>query len=110
MTVLASSSEIESLFEEFYDDQGLPNMSTTFDSRSYYADFIRPNIPAGGILTGVEGIKTDEESALFGGTDGVAYNPNYHKPRRQRDQSCIRSVSSEFTSICLPSCGLCTEY
>jgi hypothetical protein len=32
-------------------------------------------IPVGGIHTGSNGIKTNAEAALFGGTAGVAYDP-----------------------------------
>lgn len=37
-------------------------------------------IPSGGLFTGAEGQKTDEEVALFGGEAGVAYDENYHGP------------------------------
>ena len=36
-------------------------------------------IPAGGIFTGAEQIKTAQEAALFGGTAGVALDPCYHQ-------------------------------
>ncbi|KAG8711109.1 Leucyl aminopeptidase yscIV [Ceratobasidium sp. 394] len=35
-------------------------------------------IPAGGLFTGAEGIKTDEQAKLFGGKAGEPYDPNYH--------------------------------
>jgi hypothetical protein len=35
-------------------------------------------IPAGGLFTGAEGIKTDEQAATFGGTAGEQYDPCYH--------------------------------
>ena len=54
-------------------------VSTAFDGRSDYDDFISVGIPAGGLFTGAEGIKTDEEAAIYGGTAGVAYDPCYHE-------------------------------
>jgi Zn-dependent M28 family amino/carboxypeptidase len=36
-------------------------------------------IPAGGIFTGAEGIKTPAEAELFGGTAGAPYDPCYHQ-------------------------------
>lgn len=55
-------------------------MPTAFDGRSDYGPFIAEglDIPAGGLFTGAEGIKTAEQAALFGGTAGVAYDVNYH--------------------------------
>ena len=35
-------------------------------------------IPAGGLFTGAEGIKTADEAALWGGTAGQQYDPCYH--------------------------------
>ncbi len=52
---------------------------TAFDGRSDYGPFIAVGIPAGGLFTGAEGIKTAEEAAIFGGTAGVAYDPCYHQ-------------------------------
>ena len=34
----------------------------------------------GGLFTGADGAKTEEEVALFGGTAGIPYDPNYHSP------------------------------
>ena len=36
-------------------------------------------IPAGGLFSGAEGIKTPEEAATYGGTAGVAYDSCYHQ-------------------------------
>ena len=46
-----------------------------FDGRSDYVAFTDAGIPAGGIFTGAERIKTPEEQALFGGTAGAAARP-----------------------------------
>ena len=52
---------------------------TEFDGRSDYDAFINAGIPAGGLFTGAEGIKTAEQAAIYGGTAGVAYDPCYHQ-------------------------------
>ena len=36
-------------------------------------------IPVGALLTGAEGLKTDEQFSIFGGTAGKSYDPCYHK-------------------------------
>ena len=51
---------------------------TAFDGRSDYGPFIAVGIPAGGLFTGAEGIKSDEEVAVYGGIAGEQYDPCYH--------------------------------
>lgn len=73
------SAEIEDVFEQFYRSQGLPYQDTEFSGRSDYGPFIAVDIPAGGLFTGAEGVKTDAEAALYGGIAGEAYDPCYHQ-------------------------------
>jgi Zn-dependent M28 family amino/carboxypeptidase len=57
-----------------------PGVDRVRRARSDYDAFISVGIPAGGLFTGAEGIKTDEEAAIYGGgTTGVAYDPCYHE-------------------------------
>ncbi|MGN0147614.1 MAG: M28 family metallopeptidase [Arthrobacter koreensis] len=72
------SDVIEGVFEDYFASQGLPTAPTEFDGRSDYQAFINNGIPAGGLFTGAEGVKTAEEAALFGGTAGESYDPCYH--------------------------------
>ncbi|GAB2629294.1 aminopeptidase [Paractinoplanes abujensis] len=73
------SAQIERQLANFFDRRGLGHVGTDFDGRSDYGPFIAVGIPAGGIFTGAEGLKTAEEQALFGGTAGVAYDVCYHQ-------------------------------
>ena len=75
----AGSGQIEKTFEKFFSDRGLPFQGTDFSGRSDYGPFIAAGIPAGGLFTGAEGIKTAEQAAIFGGTAGVAFDPCYHQ-------------------------------
>jgi Zn-dependent M28 family amino/carboxypeptidase len=72
------SAQIEEFFESFYEERGLPFKGTDFSGRSDYGPFIAVGIPAGGLFTGADGIKTEEEVALWGGTAGDQYDPCYH--------------------------------
>jgi Zn-dependent M28 family amino/carboxypeptidase len=72
------SAQIEKFFEDFYTQRGEPFKGTDFSGRSDYGPFIAVGIPAGGLFTGAEGAKTDEEAALWGGTAGDQYDPCYH--------------------------------
>lgn len=74
----AGSAEIEETFEAYYDAIGQPYQGTDFSGRSDYGPFIAVGIPAGGLFTGAEGIKTAGEVALYGGTAGIQYDPCYH--------------------------------
>ena len=73
------SDALEALFEEFYADRGLASQPTAFDGRSDYGPFIAVGIPAGGLFTGAEDVKTEEQAAIYGGTAGEAFDPCYHQ-------------------------------
>ena len=72
------SDQIEKVFERFYTPRRIPFKGTDFSGRSDYGPFIAKGIPAGGLFTGAEGIKTADEAALWGGTAGQQYDPCYH--------------------------------
>jgi Zn-dependent M28 family amino/carboxypeptidase len=73
------SAEIEDVFETYYAARGEPFQDSEFSGRSDYGPFIAVGIPAGGLFTGAEGVKTASEAALYGGVAGAAYDPCYHQ-------------------------------
>ena len=73
------SAQIEAIFNNYFASKGLATAPTTFDGRSDYGPFIAVGIPAGGLFSGAEGIKTPEEAAIFGGTAGQPYDSCYHQ-------------------------------
>ena len=73
------SDAIEAQFEQFYAERGLASEPTEFDGRSDYGPFIAIGIPAGGLFSGAEDIKTPEQVALYGGEPGVAFDECYHQ-------------------------------
>ena len=75
----SGSGNIESVFVDYFTSQGLPTEPTEFDGRSDYDAFINVGIPAGGLFTGAEGIKTAAQAQIYGGTAGVAYDRCYHQ-------------------------------
>jgi Zn-dependent M28 family amino/carboxypeptidase len=77
--VTPESAAIEHLFEEFYDGRGLAHEDTEFSGRSDYQAFALAGIPSGGLFTGAEGLKTEEQLQRYGGTAGVAFDPCYHQ-------------------------------
>jgi Zn-dependent M28 family amino/carboxypeptidase len=75
------SDAIEALFVGFYDARGLASAPTAFDGRSDYGPFIAEgvDIPAGGLFTGAEGIKTLAQRDIYGGIAGQQFDPCYHE-------------------------------
>lgn len=73
------SAQIEQIFTNYFAGQGLASEPTAFDGRSDYGPFIAAGIPAGGLFSGAEGVKSAEEAAVYGGTAGEPYDPCYHQ-------------------------------
>ncbi|RSL65779.1 hypothetical protein CEP51_012926 [Fusarium floridanum] len=79
LTGPAGSDVLEKDFEKFFKTNRKPYVPSEFSGRSDYAAFIENGIPSGGLFTGDEQLKTEEEAKLFGGEAGVAYDVNYHQ-------------------------------
>jgi hypothetical protein len=79
VTIPPGSEAIEDLYESYYTMIGEPYDDTEFSGRSDYEAFILAGIPAGGLFTGAEEIKTEEQEAIWGGTAGEAFDPCYHQ-------------------------------
>ena len=74
----AGSVAIEDLFESYYTLAGQPYDDAQFSGRSDYQAFILNDIPAGGLFTGAEVVKTPAQQAIWGGTAGQQFDPCYH--------------------------------
>jgi Peptidase family M28/PA domain len=72
------STAIEDLYESYYTLIGEPYDDTEFSGRSDYQAFIENGIPSGGLFTGAEEVKTEEQEAIWGGTAGEQFDPCYH--------------------------------
>lgn len=72
------SAETEQVFTDYFESIGQDWVDTEFSGRSDYQPFILNGVPASGLFTGGDGVKTEEEVEMFGGTAGITYDPNYH--------------------------------
>lgn len=72
------SGVVEDVFLDYFASLELETEPTAFDGRSDYGPFIDAGIPAGGLFTGAEDIKTVREEEIYGGVAGLAYDPCYH--------------------------------
>lgn len=52
---------------------------TSFDGRSDYQGFTLAGVPSGGLFSGAEAKKSEEQAKLWGGTADEPFDPNYHK-------------------------------
>ncbi|MGL4965722.1 MAG: M28 family peptidase [Inquilinus sp.] len=73
------SGLVENVFLAFFAQRNLATTPTAFDGRSDYVAFTDVGIPAGGIFAGAEGIKTEAEARIYGGTAGQPYDSCYHE-------------------------------
>ncbi len=81
------SEALEDLFEIYYTWQDIPYEDSEFSGRSDYQAFILDGIPASGLFTGAEVLKTEEQEAIWGGVAGEGYDPCYHQACDSLDRS-----------------------
>ena len=79
VVVPPGSEAIEDVYESFYTREGEPYDDSAFSGRSDYQAFIEAGIPSGGLFTGAETVKTEEQAAIWGGTAGAQFDPCYHQ-------------------------------
>jgi Zn-dependent M28 family amino/carboxypeptidase len=72
------SAQIEYAINGFMEGRGYQPRPTAFSGRSDYGPFIDVGIPAGGTFTGAEGVKTEAQAEMWGGTVGEWYDACYH--------------------------------
>jgi Zn-dependent M28 family amino/carboxypeptidase len=93
------SGVVEDVFVDYFDSQNLASEPTAFDGRSDYDAFISVGIPAGGLFTGAEDIKTEEQEEIYGGTAGVAYDPCYHQECDDIDNLSLQALDEMSDAI-----------
>jgi len=76
--IRSGSTAIQNLFENWFEQNNISYELTDFNGRSDYGPFIAVGIPAGGLFTGAEVIKTPEQRSLFGGVANTPFDPCYH--------------------------------
>lgn len=89
----------EAVFTDYFDSIGQPWIDSEFSGRSDYEGFIAYGIPAGGVFSGADDIKTEEQAAIFGGTAGELMDTNYHQPTDTLANLNAESVSIHIGAI-----------
>ena len=80
------SPGIERTLVAYLKSAGKTAQDTSFDGRSDYEGFTLAGIPAGGLFSGAEENKTEDQQKLWGGTANAPFDPNYHKSTDTLDQ------------------------
>jgi Zn-dependent M28 family amino/carboxypeptidase len=73
------SAGIERSLAAYLNSAGKTPQDTSFDGRSDYDGFTSAGIPSGGLFSGAENKKTQEQAKLWGGAADQPFDPNYHK-------------------------------
>ena len=81
---------IEDVFVDYFDRVGIQTEPTAFDGRSDYKPFQDNGIAAGGLFSGAEVAKSAAQAAKWGGTAGMAFDPNYHQAGDDIDNLNLR--------------------
>ena len=107
----AGSDQIEYLFEHYYTQAGFPFKGSPILGGSDYDAFFLRDIPIGGIFTGSNGIKTDEEVALWGGIAGEQYDPCWHLACDTFDNISLEAldVNSDAVAFSILQYGMNTQ-
>ncbi len=97
----AGSDDIEAMFNDYFDSVDLASEATPFSGRSDYGPFIAEgvDIPSGGLFTGAEGVKTEEQAEIYGGEAGVAYDVCYHAECDDRDNVSMDAIDEMSDAI-----------
>ncbi|MFB2556628.1 M28 family peptidase [Herbiconiux liangxiaofengii] len=96
VSIPEGSIATEAAFNAYFDSVGQVYEGTEFDGRSDYQAFIDNGVPASGLFTGADAIKTAAQVQKFGGTEGVDLDPNYHSAGDR-----LENISTESLGIML---------
>ncbi|PFH47523.1 hypothetical protein AMATHDRAFT_67605 [Amanita thiersii Skay4041] len=75
----AGSDRIERVLEDYYKSSGIKTAPTSLGGGSDHLSFMGFGIPVGGVFSGTDENKTQEEFTWWGGVAGAPYDACYHK-------------------------------
>ncbi|CAF3546806.1 unnamed protein product [Rotaria socialis] len=86
-SAIPGSNKISALFRDWFIQHYLPWDFSDFDGRSDYSPFLAAGVAAGGLVSGLDGIKSQEQRDRYekflgpglSGLAGVIHDPCYHK-------------------------------
>ena len=99
VTVPEGSVELEELYTDYFESVDQPYIGAEFSGRSDYQAFMDAGIPVGGVNSGADEVKTEEEAKLFGGEVGKQLDTNYHKITDTLENVNVDSVNAIVPSM-----------
>ncbi|MFC5721911.1 M28 family metallopeptidase [Streptomyces gamaensis] len=91
--VYGYDARLKSLFENWFTAKNIATeVDTEGDGRSDHAPFQQAGVAVGGLFSGADYIKTDEQAGKWGGTSGQPFDACYH-------QSCDTSANIDDTAL-----------
>ncbi len=99
VTVPEGSVELEELYTDYFESVDQPYIGAEFSGRSDYQAFMDAGIPVGGVNSGADEVKTEEEAKLFGGEVGKQLDTNYHKITDTLENVNVDSVNAIVASM-----------
>jgi Zn-dependent M28 family amino/carboxypeptidase len=80
-TVYEGPDEVEDVFGSYFEARDIEaETNAALDGRSDHGPFQDENVPTGGLFSGAEGAKSEEQREAFGGQAGASFDPCYHRP------------------------------
>lgn len=76
-TTPSGSRRAERVITDRFDSTGQPWVDVPFTGAGDHRPFVRAGVPVAGLTAGADDTKSPDEAAVFGGTAGLAYDPNH---------------------------------
>lgn len=76
----SGSGAIAKVFEDYFEAQDQVSEPGVLSGRSDYLAFMQAGVPSGGLFSGADGTKSEEQVEWYGGTAGEMFDPYYHTP------------------------------
>ena len=79
-SVYEGPDAVEEVFDSYFEARDVPfETESALDGRSDHGPFQEEDIPTGGLFSGAEGLKTEEQRETFGGKAGAPFDACYHQ-------------------------------
>ena len=79
-SVYEGPDEVEEIFGSYFGARNIEvETNSALDGRSDHGPFQEEGVPTGGLFTGAEGAKTEDQEDAFGGEAGAPYDACYHR-------------------------------
>ncbi|MGA8047706.1 MAG: M28 family peptidase [Dermatophilaceae bacterium] len=76
-TAPSGARDAERVIADRFDSTGQPWVDVPFAAAGDHRPFARAGVPVAGLTAGADGTKSPDDAAVFGGTAGLAYDPNH---------------------------------